>query len=276
MLADLHTHSSASDGVLSPTELVQLAKTEGLAAIAITDHDTISGLAAGIEAGRQLGISVIPGIELSTQLGDREIHILGYLLDYRDETFLSTLQIYTSARKSRGKKIIEKLKKLGIDLEWEEILHKAGEGSVGRLHIARALMEQGYVDSIEEAFHKYLNPGTPAFVPRLKLEPREAINLIKSVHGIPVLAHPGLLNSAKLIEELISLGLMGLEVYYPLHGPQEVEYFAALCKVRGLIATGGSDFHGIGSDNRKRIGLASVNYEVIEQLKNLKEKIYFH
>lgn len=274
MLADLHTHSSASDGILSPYELVQLARNNGLAAIAITDHDTVDGLSAGLKAGEQLGITIVPGIELSTQLNKLEIHILGYLIDYRDKTFRSILEKYTFARVNRGKRIVEKLKKIGINLDWEHILNEYGNGSVGRPHIARALLEKGYVDSIEEAFYKFLNPGTPAFVSRLKLEPIEAIDLIRSVRGIPVLAHPGLINSSEIIDKLVYSGLMGIEVYYPLHGPKEVEYYSSLCNKKGLIATGGSDYHGIGTASKKKIGLSSVSYKVIEQLEELKNKLY--
>jgi predicted metal-dependent phosphoesterase TrpH len=272
MLADLHTHSTASDGILSPYELVKLAKARNLAAIAITDHDTVDGLSEGLEAGKQLGITVVPGIELSTQVGNWEIHILGYFIDYSDGKLNATLEKYTSARLRRGEVIIQKLKELGIYLDWESILNRHGEGSVGRPHIARALMANGYVDSIEEAFHKYLNPGTPAFVPRLKLEPFEAIKMIRSAFGIPVLAHPGLLHSSNLIDQLISYGLMGIEVYYPLHTPFQVEYYSYLCEKNGLVPTGGSDFHGIGTSSKKTIGLSTVDYEVVEKLKKLKNQ----
>ena len=144
---------------------------------------------------------------------------------------------------------------------------------MGRPHIARGLMDKGYVASMEEAFLKYLNPGKPAFVPRLKMEPKEAINLIKKAKGIPVLAHPGLLHDSNLAIKLISCGLMGIEVSYPLHTQQDIEYYTALCGEYNLLATGGSDFHGVGMDLRKKIGLSAVNYEIVEKLRMLRLKL---
>jgi predicted metal-dependent phosphoesterase TrpH len=271
MLADLHTHSTISDGILSPSELVQLAKKESLGAIALTDHDTVDGIDAALEAGRKSGLIVIPGIELSTQLENYEIHILGYYVDYKNKRFISFLKKYSQARLDRGRKIVEKLTKIGIILDWESILLRFGQGSVGRLHIARTLLEKGYVNSIDEAFRKYLIPGAPAFVSRLKLDPLEAIKMIKAVGGIPVLAHPGILGSNSIIKELISYGIMGVEVYYPLHTASEIKHFLSLCKEYDLLPTGGSDFHGIGTESKKKLGLASVDLEVVKRMNKLRK-----
>lgn len=270
MLADLHTHTNASDGILSPFELVKLAKKQGLAAIAITDHDTVDGLEAGIEAGKKVGITVVPGVELSTQLGKDEIHILGYFIDYTDPDFRAALKSYSLARINRGKKIVEKLQDLGIYVDWNKIMNRFGKGSIGRPHIARALLEKEYVGSIEEAFDKYLNPGASAYVPRLKLEPKEAIKLIKSAKGVPVLAHPGIIQSPNLVARLVPCGLMGIEVYYPLHDLTHIQYYKSLCKKYNLVATGGSDYHGIGADSKKKLGLSYVGYHVVEKLRALK------
>ena len=273
MLIDLHTHSNASDGILPPNKLVQLAKKEGLAAIALTDHDTVKGIETALEAGYQHGIIVVPSVELSTEYNNYEIHILGYFIDYLDKEFLNYLEMFILSRNSRGREIVNKLNDLGILLEWGNIAEMFGNGSVGRPHIARALMDRGYVGSMDEAFYKYLNPGAPAFVPRLKSDPAEAVRMIKSAKGIPVLAHPGLLASSSLIRKLISFGIMGIEVYYPLHASEDIQYFKSICEKHNLVATGGSDYHGIGQDIKKRIGLSNVNFGVLEELKKLSESL---
>lgn len=272
MSADLHIHTTASDGTFSPSQVVQLAQQKSLKGIAITDHDTTDGIAEALKEGERLNLKVVPGIEISTHLNQEEIHILGYFIDYQADFLQNQLHHLRRERILRNKKIIKKLNQLGYELEWEEVLTLAGQGSVGRPHIAMALQKKGYIRSIEEGFHKLLNHGAPAFVPRKKLTPQEAINMIHKSQGVAVLAHPGLLKDKTIIKELLSWGLDGVEVYYPLHKAQEISYFENLCQKYKLIATGGSDFHGVGSETKTNIGAASVSFHTITLLKEISKK----
>lgn len=270
MLADLHIHTTASDGALAPAAVVRLAQSKGLAALAVTDHDTTAGLEEALSTGNMLTITVVPGIELSTQFADTEIHILGYFLDFRNEPLQNRLADLRADRVNRNKKILKKLRDLGYKLDWERVLALAGEGSVGRPHIALALKEKGYVATVEEGFQKFLNRGAPAFVPRKKLHPQEGIDLIKATGGVAVLAHPGLLGDQRLVKELILAGIQGIEVYYPLHSEDDKRNYLSLCKTYKLIATGGSDFHGIGTESKAEIGAAVVPYHAVQALEKAK------
>lgn len=272
MNADLHIHTTASDGALTPSQVVRLAQKETLRGIAITDHDAIEGIEEALKEGELINLKVVPGIEVSTQLEQEEIHILGYFIDYQADFLQSKLNELRMERIMRNKKIIKKLNDLGYKLEWEEVLALAGNGSVGRPHIALALQNRGYIQTMEEAFHKLLNRGAPAFVPRKKLTPKEGIEMIHRAKGVAVLAHPGLLKDKSLAKSLVPLGLDGIEVFYPLHSGEDVSLFKSLCKSYGLIATGGSDFHGMGSESKTKIGAALVPYHTIIDLEKVKEK----
>ncbi|MDS1029040.1 PHP domain-containing protein [Bacillota bacterium LX-D] len=276
MLIDLHIHTTASDGVLSPKEIVAFAHEQGLLAIAITDHDTTDGLDEGLREGKRKKIDVIPGLELSTDFKTREVHLLGYYIEYQNEFFQRKLSTLRDNRVKRAKSIVAKLNYLGFKLDWEHILAIARGGSVGRPHIAQALMEKSYISSIEEGFNKLLVKGAPAYVPREKISIAEGIALIKEAKGIPVLAHPGLLNDRSLVQELLGLGIEGLEAYYPLHSQKETTYCLQLCSKYGLIATGGSDYHGRGNEFRCKIGAVEAPYTIIKELKNKVNKSGFH
>jgi predicted metal-dependent phosphoesterase TrpH len=243
---DLHTHSTASDGLYAPAELVRLAHGAGLTTIGLVDHDTTDGLAEAIAAGEPLGVTVIPGIEVNTELpgGQGEAHVLGYYLEYARPEFQRSIAFLRDARARRGEHMVERLRQQGLDVTWERV-REIAKGSVGRPHIARVLIEHGYADSVSDAFTKYLNPGKPAYIPRYKLSPEDAVRLIKSARGVPALAHPGYIaNLESLLLALMQAGLQGLECYYGQYDEETVARLLKLADACGLIPTGGSDYHG--------------------------------
>ncbi len=269
--ADLHLHTTFSDGTFSPSELVKQAKEVNLSAIAVVDHDTIFGIEPSCQAGREQGVEVLPGIELTVENHGREIHLLGYLIDYQNQRLKEQLIILNKNRIERIHKITLKLKKLGLDLEPEAVFKISQKGSPGRLHIARAMAAEGLVSSIYEAFHKYIGDKGPAYVAGFRLSPQEGINLIKAAGGIPVLAHPYTLGDDEMIPRLVDLGLMGLEFYYSEHAPAMTSHYLKLAKKFQLLLTGGSDFHGAAKPNTK-LGVVKIPYELVEKLKEAKFK----
>lgn len=266
---DLHVHTTASDGVLTSAQVISMAKRKGLKGLAITDHDTVAGIASAIKAGVAKDIEVIPGVELSTEWDRREVHILGYFLDYRALGVTEFLDKLRYSRERRAWKIIKRLDDLGISVSMARVLEIAGSGSVGRPHIARALVERGYMASIKEAFDKLLGSGCPAYVPREKLSPEEAIQFILHYRGVPVLAHPCYIGSFELIEHLVQKGLKGIEVFYPDHDHSAIDQYLALARSFGLIATGGSDFHGADHGSTD-LGETGVPSRVVSDLKKSK------
>ena len=246
---DLHTHSTASDGLHTPAELVALAHQVGLTTIALTDHDTTNGLAEAQAAGATLAVTVIPGIEINTYLpqGGGEAHVLGYYLDTANPDLQAFLRFLRDARVKRGERMVALLREQGYDITWERVRELA-HGTVGRPHVALALMEKGYADSISDAFNRYISPGRPAYVPRFKMAPEDAVRMLRSVRGVSVLAHPMRLYGLEddLLPRLMEAGLLGLECYYGDYDEPTVEHLLALAEQHGLIATGGTDYHGPG------------------------------
>ena len=267
MLVDLHVHTTASDGTFSPKEAVEAAHEKKLGAIAITDHDTLAGIPQAREEGRKLGVEVIGGVELGCDLGHRELHILGYLFREADPVLTGKLSSLAQGRTRRGREIVEKLHSLGIPLPWEDVAALAGDGTVGRLHIARALLRGGWAQSHNEAFAKFLNPGRPAYVPRMRLLPTDAIELIHNAGGVAVLAHPKLANSDKLIPQLRDAGLDGVEVYHTRHSWQDVAKYSKIARELGLLMTGGSDCHGPGGKSEVLMGQILVPGECLAALR---------
>jgi hypothetical protein len=267
MRADLHIHTTCSDGTKSPEEIVSLAKSIGLAAIAITDHDTLEGVEPAVTAGRRLNLEVIPGIELSAECDSGEIHILGYLIDLNQQEFLDKLSLFRQGRIDRMKKMIDKLRDHGLEVQFNRVLEISGSGSLGRPHLAAALLETGAIKSTQEAFDRFIGNGKPAYVPRFKLSPEEAIQLIRAAGGVPVLAHPGMIESTPTPDELITAGLAGLEAYHPAHSRELSAYYVRLARAKGLIITGGSDYHGPGHTGRCRLGSDTVPCEVVSDLR---------
>ena len=250
MRIDLHTHSAASDGLLRPAELVQAVRNARLDVFSVTDHDTIDALAEVEIRARGLGLRLIPGIELSAFWRKRvELHILGYFVDPDNARLNSFLKDRRGARRTRLQAMLGRLRALGIAIEAEEVLAQANEGNVGRPHLARVLVEHGIVLSSDEAFDRYLGEGKPAYVPHPDVSVADAIRVIHEAVGVASLAHPGLHNQDNAIPEMMAEGLDALEVYHAKHTPGQVTRYRRLAERRGLLVTGGSDFHGaVGLD----------------------------
>ncbi|MEA1962536.1 MAG: PHP domain-containing protein [Bacillota bacterium] len=266
---DLHVHTTASDGTLTPEEVLLEANRIGLNGLAITDHDTVDGLQAAKDLIHEKGIEIafIPGIEMNSELDEEEIHILGYFIDDQNKAMESRLQEIVTLRKSRAEAMVEKLKVAGLDLSFELVQRYAGGALVGRPHIARAMIHQGYVNTVSEAFRLYLGKGRPGYVPRYKFLPNEAIELIKNAGGVLVLAHPGLIKSQENVLRVIKMGMEGIEVYYPKHSTKEIKNYLALATEKKLLITGGSDFHGPGSsEDRNALGSAGIGEDNLQRL----------
>lgn len=249
MSIDLHTHSTTSDGTMSPADLVKYAHKKGLSAIAITDHDTIAGIDEGVATGNILGLEVVPGIELSVKYGDHNVHLLGYLFDWQHKDLHVALTQLQAGRFERNKKIIAKLNLLGLTIQFSELKKSAGAGQNGRPHIARLMIQKGFVRTMDEAFEKYLGQGGLAYVSRFVYGVRDAIALIKNAGGVAVLAHPFQLdkvvdNFANELYQLRAMGLDGIEVYYPTHSRQFRKRLISMAEKHSLLLTGGSDYHG--------------------------------
>ncbi|MDZ4230794.1 MAG: PHP domain-containing protein [Dehalococcoidales bacterium] len=265
---DLHIHSTVSDGTLSPAEVVSRAAEAGLTVIALADHDNLDGIAPALEAARSFPqLTVIPGVEISADIATGEAHVLGYFIDYTNPELCDALQTLRDSRLERAQQMIAKLGRLGLPVEWERVREIAGSGSVGRPHIAQAMLEKGYISSMKEAFSGYLGWGKPAYVSRKKMSPAELVKLILRAGGVPVLAHPLTLNEPEaLIVELKAHGLAGIEAYYNNYTPEEINRLVTLADQHGLIATGGSDYHGLDNTTETMIGGADVPITVAEKL----------
>lgn len=242
---DLHTHSTASDGLLAPADLVQRAADVGLDLIGLVDHDTTSGLAEARAAGARLGVAIVAGVEINTDLRGGEAHILGYYISPEDASLTASLGALRDARERRGERMANRLREAGYDISWERVRQLAG-GAVGRPHVARALIEAGYATDVSDAFARYLSPGGPGFIPRYKLAPEDAVRIIRAARGIPALAHPRYVRDLEesTLARLVDAGLQGLECYYGQYDAGAVARLLALARQYGLIATGGSDYHG--------------------------------
>lgn len=254
--ADLHTHSTASDGVLTPTQLVDLAAEQGVQVLALTDHDSLEGIReAQAAAARHPGLHLIPSVELSTDIPGSEVHVLGYFLDPANTELQDFLARFRASRLNRGRRMVEKLQALGMPITWERVQEIAGDAAVGRPHIAQALLEKGLVASIQEAFEKWIGRNGPAYAEREKMTPAEAVRFLLRVQGIPVLAHPGYTeNVDEILPELVAAGLVGIEVYYRDYDAQQIARLEALADRYGLVPTGGSDFHGLKNPGERLPG----------------------
>jgi len=273
---DLHLHTTASDGVMTPAEIVRYAKAKGLQAIAITDHDTIDGLEEGLFEGERIGFEVIPGVEISAEHSPGSMHLLGFFIDIYHPLINERLAHLQKARAERNPKMVEKLNQLGINISFEEVLKASGGGQIGRPHFAQVLMEKNYVRSFEEAFDRFLKKGAPAYVDKFRFSPKEALHFIKEAKGVAVLGHPNTLGVKgyseleSLLFQLIEDGLKGVEVYYPEHSNLEIEQYKGLVEKYNLLVTGGTDYHGI-EKNGLEIGVGrgdmKLPYSMVENLK---------
>lgn len=271
--ADLHIHSIYSDGKLTPEQIVNKAKEADLSAVSITDHDTIDGIQLAITASKKIGdIEVIPGVEISTEYQQDEVHILGYFIDYNSNYLKNILKNLQSKRKLRIRKIIKKLNDIGIYITLEEVCKTSTSSSIGRPHIAEILKQKNYVKNISEAFDLYLGKGKKAYVPREKLSPCDAIKIIKNSKGIPVLAHPGHLERPEVINKLVMYGIEGLEVYHKDHNKEQTLFYSQFAKKNELLITGGSDCHG---NSPLLIGEYGIDKLLLNKLKEHSKKYTF-
>lgn len=266
-VVDLHTHTTHSDGVFTPAELLKKANELGLKVLGITDHDTVNGIEESIEIGRGLGVEVVPGVELSATIEDREIHILGYFIDYRNPNLLEYLSTFRKERIRRAERIVKKLNIMNVPLKFQTVLEKAGDGSVGRPHIAHALVEEGLIETYDEAFAKYIGNGRPAYEKKILFSPEEAIALIASAGGLSFLAHPGKSLSDVVLLRLIKSGLDGIEVIHPSHTPEQVSHYRKIATQYFLLESGGSDFHGGDRNDNGALGSYNVPIGWVEAMK---------
>lgn len=273
IVADLHIHSTFSDGQMSPEQIIKKAKKLNLIAISITDHDTIDGIDSAVCLAKKLNnIEVIPGIEISTAYKHQEIHILGYYIDYNSKYLKSVLNNLQLKRNIRAEKIVEKLNDIEIDITINEVKMQSKGPSIGRPHIADVLKQKGYVNTRAEAFELYLGQNKPAYVPRGKLSPFTAINIIKKSNGIPILAHPGHLGNQEIISKLKNYGLAGIEVFHQDHSFKQSIYYKKVALQNNLLITGGSDCHG---QEPIQLGRYGINKASLMKLKKYNKKRIF-
>lgn len=282
-IVDLHVHSNKSDGTCSPSELVDLAIQKGLSAFALTDHDTTAGLDEAIEYAKSRDIEVVPGIEFSTEYQGRDIHVLGLAIDYKAPVFADRLQAFVDSRIGRNRKMCRNLTEAGIDISYEKLMAAYPGAVITRAHYARYLLDHGYVKSLPEAFERYVGDHCPYFVPREKVTPVQAVQLIRQAKGIPVLAHPTLYHMGKdalqkLVSSLTEAGLVGLEAVYSTYSAGEEREMRQLALRNGLLISGGSDFHG---SNKPGLELATgyhgklvIPYDIWERLKEKRRELY--
>lgn len=270
--ADLHVHTFYSDSTFSPEEAVSCARDKGLSAIAICDHDTVDGIGPSMEAGLATGIEIIPGVELTVEKADAEIHILGYFVNWQSDDFRKKLKEIQSFRVERINRMVEKLNAANVNVKSDEVFELAGRGTVGRLHLAKAMLKTGKVKSFREAFEKYIGFLKPCYVSSVRLTPPEAIEMLKKSGGVPVLAHPDVMGKDEYIPELVGYGLRGIEVYHTDHKGAAVDRYEGIASRYGLIMTGGSDCHGLGK-GKVLLGGVRVSYEVVDRLREESERI---
>jgi len=260
---DLHAHSTASDGSKAPSALVAAAKAAGLAAIALTDHDTMAGVPEASDAGRELGLRVVPGVELSAIDNDREFHLLGLHIQ-QPGALDDALRTFRESRQTRAQQIVAKLNALGVPVTFDDVLAQASGAAIGRPHLARVLIERGWARDSRDAFDRYLGSGRPAYVAKHKLSVGDAIALVHAGGGIAVLAHPGAEGRRELIERFVVLGLDGVEVRHPGHTAEDVSRIGALAAFFGLVPSGGSDWHG-ATEGPRVLGIMRVPLAWLEQ-----------
>ncbi len=277
---DLHLHSTYSDGSFSPTEVVRKAHRSQVTTLALTDHDTTDGIVEATESAREYQIEVIPGVEVSSHYKGKETHILGYFLDYRNVQFQQHLEALRNSRHERIPKIIQRLNTLGLSLSYEDVTAVAGHGSIGRPHIAQVLIDKQYVRNMNEAFSQYLAEGTAAYVARTLPDVADAIRWIQNAGGIASLAHPSWVRNTVeelriACKELQAFGLQAIEVYYSSHSTRQTSDYLNMTRSLGLMATGGSDFHGKSKPDIE-VGVGKGNLKVpksiLEELRNCAEK----
>ncbi|MDY6911956.1 MAG: PHP domain-containing protein [Chloroflexota bacterium] len=267
MKIDLHIHTTGSDGRFTPIEIVNKAASLGMETIAITDHDSIEGIESALAEARKFpDLMVIPGVEMGATVAKGEMHILGYFVDHFSDDLRSSLEILRNSRTNRGKRMLSKLAEIGVHLNWGHVASIAADASIGRPHIAQALLERGFVSNMNEAFDKYIGSEGPAYVTREKMSPIETVSLIAKIGGLPVLAHPARTEDIdSTLSELRTAGLIGMEVYYKDYDQETKDRLKGIADKHGLICCGGSDYHGF-EDAGNEIGRCDVPQETVDQL----------
>ena len=263
---DLHIHTNASDGLLSPEEVVKIAVERNLKAISITDHDSTDGFVSIIDEAQHDGLELVAGVELSCLYMDVDIHILGYCFDYKDPKFVKIIKEYRQERYIRGKAMVVKLNELGINLNMDTVKNIAGNASVGRPHLAEALLKEEFVQTFDEAFARYLGYHAPAYVPKKHLDVDEAIQILHRIGGVAVLAHPGTLKHDEFIPDFVDMGMDGIEAYHTMHKKNTVGRYKNLAQKYNLFYTGGSDCHG-PRRGVILIGSQKIPYSCLEKMK---------
>jgi predicted metal-dependent phosphoesterase TrpH len=270
---DLHSHTTASDGTLSPAELVRAAVKRGVRVLAITDHDSTEGVAAArAEAAKHPLLTIVPGLEINCDVPGAEVHVLGYYVDDAAGWFQDFLREQRAERVARVHRIAARLAELGMPIDAADVFALVQEGSAGRPHVAQVMVQRGYVRSVREAFDRWLHTNGPANVPRRRLTPEDAIAVIRRAGGVPVFAHPGLAGRDELIPDMVAAGLMGIETYYAEHSATQTAHYKDLCRAHGLVATGGSDYHGERSGRTNPLGHPPVPMSVFEELQQAAER----
>jgi predicted metal-dependent phosphoesterase TrpH len=265
--ADLHLHTSYSDGALSPRELIDHARASGLTIISATDHDHTGAIPELLDLGKLSGVEIISGVELSTTIDTQDIHLLGYFFDPTHRRLQEYLHMFRDERRQRAERIVGRLNNLGIPLQFSSVVAKAGTASIGRPHIAAAMVDAGHIDSYQEAFSRYLGNGRPAYERKYQIHPMDAIRLLSDAGGLSFVAHPGNLLDERTLLELIRCGVDGIEVIHPSHSPERVAYYKGIVEEYFLLTSGGSDFHGGKKNDLETLGRFWIPEDLVTVMK---------
>ncbi len=263
---DLHSHTNYSDGFNSPRELIDKAKQKGIEILSITDHDNLAAIEEASEYGRQVGVEIIPGVEISSDIMDREIHILGYFVEPGNPEIERYLEFFRAERLKRADRIVRKLNTLGISLKLEDVLKISRNSAVGRPHIAQAMVEGGFINSYYEAFNKYIGNGCVAYEKKVHISPRSAFKIISDSGGLSFIAHPGIMPE-HILKELIESGVDGIEVIHPSHSQQLVKFYRGIANEYFLLESGGSDYHGGKREDENNFGKFYVTRTVVDAMR---------
>jgi 3',5'-nucleoside bisphosphate phosphatase len=264
---DLHIHTNHSDGYYSPGQIVLKAKKAGLDVISITDHDNLNGIPEAVEAAKELGVEVIPGVEISSDLGDREVHILAYFVEQNNQELERYLLFFREERIKRAERIVKKLNSLGLSISLNDVLDISQNSAVGRPHIAQVMLEKKLVSTYYEAFNKYIGNGCPAYEKKVHISPQSAFKIISDAGGLSFIAHPGYMPES-MLKDLIEAGVDGIEVVHPSHSNQQVRFYKGIVNEYFLLESGGSDFHGGKRDDDKTLGNYSVNFSILDAMRS--------
>jgi predicted metal-dependent phosphoesterase TrpH len=263
---DLHMHTTHSDGFYSTSEIVNKAKQKGLDAISITDHDSTNAIEEATVLGKELGIEVIPGVEISSEHNGKEVHILGYFFDHTNKEFARYLSFFREERVKRAERIVKKLESLGLHLTFDDIISVSKNSAIGRPHIAQAMVKRGLVSSYYEAFNKYIGNGCPAYEKKVHLSPESAYKIITDAGGLSFIAHPGFMQE-DMLKELIESGVDGIEVYHPSHPPQKIKFYKGIVSEYYLLESGGSDYHGGQKNDDANFGKYYTTIAALDAMK---------